>query len=258
VFGDGITMPWFRPRQVRFFLDAKNKSASIKRAGAGDCSATKPFRGLIMLQHRFFQKALVGAIAPVLLSSVLMTQATSANALDTTYARFNRAGELLRPTKYREWIFVGAPVTPKDMNDGKPAFPEFHNVYIDPSSWAYWKRTGKFRNGTIFVLEMVSVGDKKSSSGNGYFQGEFGGIAASVKDKKRFPNTPGNWAYFGFGDKPSAAAQAEDACAACHKANAADDMVFTQHYPILRAAKPEASGKNRGIGQDSIDIRRGR
>ena len=43
----------------------------------------------------------------------------------------------MRPTDYREWIFVGAPVTPKDMNDGKPAFPEFHNVYIDPASWAH-------------------------------------------------------------------------------------------------------------------------
>ncbi|MEO6563320.1 MAG: cytochrome P460 family protein [Nitrosospira sp.] len=210
-----------------------------------------------MVQHRFLQKALLGGIAPLLLSGMLMTAVTPANALDAVYAKFNKAGELLRPVKYREWIFVGAPVTPKDMNDGKPAFPEFHNVYIDPASWQYWKRTGKFRNGTVFVLEMVSVGDKKSSSGNGYFQGEFGGIAASVKDKKRFPNTPGNWAYFGFGDKPSAPAQADDACAACHKANAADDMVFTQHYPVLRAAKPEKRGKPRGIGQDSMDIGRG-
>lgn len=210
-----------------------------------------------MLQHRFLQKALLGGIAPLLLSGMLMTVVTPANALDAVYAKFNKAGELLRPVKYREWIFVGAPVTPKDMNDGKPAFPEFHNVYIDPASWQYWKRTGKFRNGTVFVLEMVSVGDKKSSSGNGYFQGEFGGIAASVKDKKRFPNTPGNWAYFGFGDKPSAPAQADDACAACHKANAADDMVFTQHYPVLRAAKPEKRGKSRGIGQGSMDIGRG-
>ncbi len=26
-------------------------------------------------------------------------------------------------------------------------------------------------------------------------------------------------------------------CAACHQANAAEDMVFTQFYPVLRAAK---------------------
>ena len=89
-------------------------------------------------------------------------------------------------------------------------------------------------------------------------RGEYGGIASSVKEKKRFTNTSGNWAYFGFGDKPSAQAQADDACAACHKANAADDMVFTQHYPVLRAAKPEKGGKHRGIGQGTTDIQRGR
>ena len=211
-----------------------------------------------MLRHRFLQKALLGGIAPLLLSGMLITAATPANALDSaTYARFNKAGELLRPVKYREWIFVGTPVTPKDMNDGKPAFPEFHNVYIDPASWQYWKRTGKFRDNSIFVLELVSVGDKKSTSGSGYFQGEFGGIAAAVKSKKRFPNAPNNWAYFGFGDKPSVPAQADDACAACHKANAADDMVFTQHYPVLRAAKPEKERKHRGIGEGSMDIQRG-
>jgi len=47
-------------------------------------------------------------------------------------------GELQRPTGFREWVYIGTPVTPNDMNDGKAAFPEFHNVYIDPDSWAHW------------------------------------------------------------------------------------------------------------------------
>ena len=37
-------------------------------------------------------------------------------------------GKLERPTGYREWVYVGTPVTPNDMNNGKVAFPEFHNV----------------------------------------------------------------------------------------------------------------------------------
>ncbi len=28
-------------------------------------------------------------------------------------------------------------------------------------------------------------------------------------------------------------------CAACHQAVAAEDMVFTQDYPVVRAAKPK-------------------
>jgi hypothetical protein len=188
------------------------------------------------------KKTLLGGLPALLMAGVLWMQVAPASASDHShhgkeYAKFNKAGELVRPADYREWIFVGSPVTPKDMNDGKPAFPEFHNVYIDPASWAHYKKTGEFRSGTIIVKELVSVGTKKSASGNGYFQGDFLGIAATVKDKKRFADRPNNWAYFGFGDKASAAAEPDDACAACHKANAAQDMVFTQHYPVLRAAK---------------------
>ena len=36
-----------------------------------------------MLRHRFLQKGLLGGIVPLLLSGMLITQATPANALDT-------------------------------------------------------------------------------------------------------------------------------------------------------------------------------
>jgi hypothetical protein len=35
-------------------------------------------------------------------------------------------GQLERPIGYREWVYVGTPVTPNDLNDGKAAFPEHH------------------------------------------------------------------------------------------------------------------------------------
>jgi len=158
-------------------------------------------------------------------------------------AVFDKDGQLKRPTGYREWIFLGAPVTPNDMNDGKAAFPEFHNVYLDPSSWAYWKKHGEFRDGTIITKELVSVGSKSTFSGKGYFEGEYIGLEAMVKDKKRFPDAPGNWAFFRFTIEGSkalksvAAAQAPKDCSACHQPNAAQDSVFIQHYPVLRAGK---------------------
>lgn len=196
------------------------------------------------------KRKLLGGVAPLLLSGLLVTQVTTAAVAGEddkhkghhakSYAHFNKDGALLTPEGYREWVFVGSPVTPKDMNDGNPAFPEFHNVYIDPVSFAHWKKTGKFRDGTIIVKELVSVGAKESSSGNGYFQGEFLGIAATVKDSKRFADSHNNWAYFGFEsyDSKTGAKQAEEACNACHKNTAAYDNVFIQHYPVLRAAKP--------------------
>lgn len=177
-----------------------------------------------------------------LAATVIFGQASVLAAEDAAFS-MNEKGELIKPEGYREWIYVGAPVTPNDMNDGKAPFPEFHSVYIDPASYEHWKKTGKFREGAIFVKELVSVGSKAAPSGNGYFMGEFIGLEATVKSAKHFPKEPGNWAYFSFTTKdhktlkPAATAFPTETCAACHKASAADDMVFTQYYPVLRAAK---------------------
>lgn len=163
-------------------------------------------------------------------------------------------GRLERPTGFREWVYVGTPLTPNDMNDGNAPFPEFHSVYIDPDSWAHWKRTGEFRDGTILIKELISVGSKAAASGNGYFMGEFVGLEAAIKSRKHFPNEPGNWGYFSFSTpdhtslKASTEAFAAETCNACHQSAAAQDWVFTQYYPVLRggkAAGDDATGGKR-------------
>ena len=152
-------------------------------------------------------------------------------------------GQLERPTGFREWVYVGTPLTPNDLNDGKAAFPEFHNVYIDPESWAHWKRTGEFRDGTILIKELISVGSKGAASGNGYFMGDYLGLEATIKSKEHFPNEPGNWGYFSFStpDHTTLKAMADkfpaETCNACHQSSAAQDWVFTQYYPVLRAGR---------------------
>lgn len=159
-------------------------------------------------------------------------------------------GDLVRPTDYRTWVYVGTPVTPNDMNNGKAAFPEFHNVFIDPVSYEHYKETGTWREGTILVKELVSVGTKAAVSGNGYFMGDFIGLEATIKSSEYFPEEPGNWAYFSFTNpetgilKSVAAAFETNSCNACHNTSASDDFVFTQHYPVLRAAKNVGKGIN--------------
>ncbi|CAG7857238.1 hypothetical protein MCAMS1_01992 [biofilm metagenome] len=174
----------------------------------------------------------------------LSTPSFADKAMQTSqnYAQFKQSGQLIRPTGYREWVFIGAPLTPNDMNNGKAAFPEFHNVYIDPDSWAHWKKAGEFPDGTTIVKELVSVGSKQAPSGNGYFQGEYIGLEAMVKSKQRFPQTSGNWGFFRFTIENSpllhsiAKAQPTESCLACHQSYAANYQVFTQFYPVLRAA----------------------
>lgn len=199
-----------------------------------------------MIKQILNQKTLLPGIGLSLMlafatpSSVIAENTVSAS---TSYLSFNDKGELVRPTGYREWIFIGTPLTPNDMNNGKAAFPEFHNVYIDPASWSHWKKLGEFPDQTLIVKELVSVGSKQAASGNGYFQGEYIGLEASVKSKKNFPDVPGNWGYFRFTIensqqlRKSSVVQANENCSSCHQAKAAIDQIFTQYYPVLRAAR---------------------
>lgn len=158
-------------------------------------------------------------------------------------------GVLQRPKGYRSWVFAGEPLTPNDLNGGKAPFPEFHDVYIDPESYAHLEKTGEFRDGTILIKELVSVGSKSASSGSGYFMGDFIGLEATIKSAKDFPDEPGNWAYFSFTTegggpvKDTAEPFPTATCNSCHAGNAAKDFVFSQYYPVLRAAIAEAGGK---------------
>lgn len=188
-------------------------------------------------------------LAFILLVSIIVTSCNNeGNYEKVSYFTMDANGELVRPIDYRTWVYVGTPLTPNDMNNGKAAFPEFHNVYIDPASYKAYKKTGTWREGTILIKELVSVGSKAAVSGNGYFMGNFIGLEATIKSKEHFPDEPGNWAYFSFTNPTEGILAATgkafktNQCNACHNASAGDDFVFTQHYPVLRAAKGIGEG----------------
>ncbi len=188
--------------------------------------------------------ALVGGLLIIVFFATGWISTSSADSHTMFAPKFNAAGEMIRPEGSREWIYIGTPLTPNSLNAPEAPFPEFHNVYVDPKSWAHYKKTGKFRDGTVIAKELVLVGDTAATSGNGFFMGEFSGFEIAYKSTKHFPNEPGNWAYFSFGHQPepynnTAAKQPVAACAVCHIAAAAEDMVFTQYYPVVRAAKPK-------------------
>lgn len=118
---------------------------------------------------------------------------------------FNAKGELVQPVDFRQWVFIGAPLTPHGLNNGKANFPEFHNVYVQPSAFKAYRATGKWPEGTMMVKELQLVdgpaefpdGSRFEPSGRGYFPGPVNGLDVSVKDSKRFAETK-NWGYFNF------------------------------------------------------------
>ena len=193
-------------------------------------------------------RTLISATLAIALASAALAQSTMAADGEIVQAKFAADNQAVLPVGYRQWVFVGAPLTPHALNDGAAPFPEYHNVYVEPTAFAHFAKTGEWPEGTQIVKELVliyqndndDVGASTEVSGRGYQQGEFAGLELTVKDTKRFADMPGGWAYFSFGhNAPPYAAQAAafpaDACNACHEANADTDFVFTQFYPVLRA-----------------------
>src|ERR1051325_2437970 len=169
-------------------------------------------------------------------------------AADTsqTAAVFDSEGKLKLPVGYRRWVFIGAPLSPNALNNGKASFPEYHHVYVEEKNLDVYLKTGSFPEGTVFVKELTRVlnptfpdGSRTEPSGRGYFNGEFNGMDVTVKDSKRFAATNG-WGFFNFGHHPlpysSWAKEASAAeCAGCHMSFVAKtDMTWGQFYPILR------------------------
>jgi hypothetical protein len=190
--------------------------------------------------------AVVAVIAGLsyVLSGAAAPPASAQSKTPAALVEFTADGQLKQPVGYRKWVYIGTPLTPNDLNGGEASFPEFHEVYMDPESFAHYEKTGKFRDGTVLIKELSSVGAKEAPSGKGYFQSEFTGLEAAIKDSKRFKDEPGNWGYFSFGHKyplkTEVAKNAVAACNQCHQDNAKTDWVFSQYYPALRAAAPKS------------------
>lgn len=181
------------------------------------------------------------AIAAIVDAAGTVSPQPARNMEFDTVLAFNDEGELLRPSGFRRWVFVGSPLTPDSLNGGAAIFPEFHNIYVETSAYDRFVDDGHWPSGTVIAREfqLALPGDRRDgsrmeASGRGYFPGALNGLDVAIKDPRRFPDTNG-WGYFNFGRHapPYAETAAEAsvaACAGCHIANAHDDMVFSDFY----------------------------
>src|SRR4051812_43004418 len=183
----------------------------------------------------------------VIAGAFVITAAAIAQTKHGSAPVFTKDGDLVLPTGFRQWTFMGGPITPNSLNNGEAPFPEFHDVYIERENLLYYQHHGNFPEGTVLVKELVLTqkgkyadGSIDSASGRGYFPSELHGIDVMVKDSIRFANT-NKWGFFTFGHHaPPYTSRAEEMsaaqCASCHIAGVAKtDMVWVQYYPLLHA-----------------------
>jgi Cytochrome P460 len=181
-------------------------------------------------------KSMKKIIVTIGLLSVLGFRVAGQSAKTDNGPRFLSNSELAAPQNYREWVWLSSGL---GMSYGPgaqaaaQANPPFDNVFVTPEAYRAFIQTGKWPNGTMFVLELRRSQGEGSINQAGHFQGGLIAIEAEVKDEKRFA---GGWGYFQFGDpaKPGKLlSNATSDCQACHSKNGAVDSTFVQFYPTL-------------------------
>jgi hypothetical protein len=142
---------------------------------------------------------------------------------------------LMRPADYRNWVFLssglGMEYEPQQAADPNPMFG---NVFVNPSSYQSFMKTGQWPDRTIFVLEFRASKTEGSINKAGRFQGDLRILEAEVKDS-RYPD---GWAFFNFSRNGKLLDVAEPlpasaGCVECHTKNTAVERTFVQFYPTL-------------------------
>lgn len=150
--------------------------------------------------------------------------------------RYQDGTNLVRPTDYREWAFLGSGLG-LDYEPADPSrSPNFTSVFVNPSSYRSFIQTGTWPNETVFVLEIRRSETNAAPNVSGRFQGQLVAVEAEVKDT-RFAD---GWAFYNFGQanalRNATAPLAGDAvasCVDCHTKHTAVERTFVQFYPAL-------------------------
>jgi hypothetical protein len=174
--------------------------------------------------------AIFGAVAATALTGGLFLARPSTAEAPRAAAVFTADGKMEFPKDYRSWIYLSSGF---DMSYAEGATGDQHafdNVFVDRAAYAAFLQTGRWPEGSVFVLEVRRAAQQGSINRAGRFQGPVGATEVHVKDK-RFPS---GWAFFNFrGQAPAAPIPQASACNTCHQDHGAVDTTFVQYYPTL-------------------------
>lgn len=178
---------------------------------------------------------LSGAAAALVI--VTLVRVVAAQQVGGDGPRYTAAGDLIRPTDYREWIYLSSGLNMTyGANAPNPARNQpFNNVFVNRSSYRQFLDTGTWPDKTIFILEIRRSEEHVRPNAFGYTQALVNGMEAAVKDSR---NGAQPWAYYSFDGNPGLAESAKPlperaGCQACHSQHTAVEQTFVQFYPTL-------------------------
>ena len=190
----------------------------------------------LAFRRRSYALASVALVGVVSLSVLVQLSHTGSGMSEVM---FEGKDTLLRPEAYRDWTLVSQSAPPSRSGFGgigSPTATRSHSVYINPSAYREYIRTGTFPDGTLMVWESGAREEGKPDRSHM----ESAVLLASVKDSTRFDEDWGFFDFTGREGKVMAKAKAlpdSRGCRVCHQEDAKTDHVFTQFYPVLHAAQ---------------------
>ena len=156
-------------------------------------------------------------------------------------------GNIRKPPEYRDrYQLLGAYVVldPTSMvaDAAKSNADEMHYTYASPGTAEFYRKNGRFADGTVLVKEVLATSHAQLTTGDAHWaKGTKVWFVMIKDDKNRFPDNPlwgdgWGWALF-KSDAPDAqvATNYRKDCLGCHLPAKGTDWVYVQGYPVLGA-----------------------
>ena len=158
----------------------------------------------------------------------------------------DKAGNIRKPADVRDrYQLLGAYAVfdPTSMAPGsKSEGDDMHFTYASPGTAEYYRKNGKFADGTVLVKEVLGTDHARLTTGDAHWAKGMKQWFVMIKDEKnRYPNNPlwgdgWGWALFKADapDKQVATDYNKD-CLGCHIPAKTTDWVYVQGYPVLKS-----------------------
>ena len=138
------------------------------------------------------------------------------------------------------WVVTSTAAAGTGLGQANPG-TGIHNVYTQPDSLKDYRKTARWPDGAVLVMEVRNLNWDDLPTGHVMVEGEPVKWFVMVKDAKgRFPGNPNwgdgwGWAFFTPADpKKNASTDYRNDCMGCHEPARATDWIFVQGYPAVR------------------------
>lgn len=173
----------------------------------------------------------IAAIAVLL--SIALAQTRADEGLRVDVAEFDAEGNLVVPTDFDRWIFIGSSLGQQYSDEAfNPSSPGmFQVVRMEPAAYQAFLDTGVFADGSLFALHFYGAQEKVSINRSGFVMDDLHFAEIHYKDSKY----PQGFNFFTFrpGDVTASEVALPNDCVECHRRDAAYDGVFVQFYPDI-------------------------